>query len=251
VLLEAALNGTRTRSEHPAVPLTPEQLARDAAAAVLHGAGAVHVHVRDGCERETMHPDDVAHTIEAIRTVCPSLPIGISTGAWIVPDLRKRLELIQSWPSLPDFASVNLHEAGAVDVIRLLIGKGIGVEAGIWNAPAALRLVESGLAGHCLRILIEPAEGSANARENLTQIEGVLRDVSCPRLLHGLGTSAWMFVTLAAQRGYDTRTGLEDTLALPDGSSADSNEALVRAANRMLESRPSYRESIWCGRFRR
>ena len=93
MLLEAALNGTRTRSEHPAVPVTPDQLARDAAAAVLCGAEAVHVHVRGRDEHESLDPDDVARTVEAIRSACPNIPIGISTGAWIVPDLRDRLRL--------------------------------------------------------------------------------------------------------------------------------------------------------------
>jgi uncharacterized protein (DUF849 family) len=234
VLLEAALNGTRTRSEHPAVPLTPEQLARDAAAAVLCGAGAVHIHVRDKDEQESLDPDDVARTIDAIRRACPGIPVGVSTGAWIVPDLRERLRLIRSWKSTPDFASVNLHEAGSIDVIRSLLDKSIGVEAGIWNAPAARTLVESDVVEECLRLLIEPAEGSGNARENLLQIEAVLQTAPCPRLLHGLGRFAWEFITVAAQRGYDTRTGLEDTLALPDGSRAAGNEALVAAAGRML-----------------
>ena len=77
---------------------------------------------------------------------CPGIPIGIGTGAWIIPDLRQRLSVIRSWSTLPDFASVNLHEAGAAQVIELLLERGVGVEAGIWNAPAAVSLVRSGLA---------------------------------------------------------------------------------------------------------
>ena len=50
------------------------------------------------------------------------------------------------------------------------------------------------------------------------------------RLLHGVGASAWEFVALAAERGYDTRTGLEDTLTMPDGSIAENNAGLVAAA---------------------
>ena len=36
------------------------------------------------------------------------------------------------------------------------------------------------------------------------------------RLLHGFEAAAWVFIELAAKRGYDTRIGLEDTLVLPD-----------------------------------
>jgi uncharacterized protein (DUF849 family) len=177
----------------------------------------------------------VARTIEAIRSSCPETPIGVGTGAWIIPDLRRRLSVIRSWSTLPDFASVNLHEAGAADVIELLLARGVGVEAGIWNAPAAAILVRSGLADRCLRILLEPAEASCSARSNLMQMEEVLIGATAPRLLHGLGHCAWHLVELAAKRNYDTRTGFEDTLKLPDGSLAPSNADLVRAARALVD----------------
>jgi uncharacterized protein (DUF849 family) len=234
LLLQAALNGTRSRTEHPSIPIAANQQALDAREVMAEGAGAIHVHVRDANGNESLAPEDIGQTLDAIRTACPGIPVGVSTGAWIIPDLYKRLALIQSWDMVPDFASVNLHEAGAANVIRLLLDKGVGVEAGIWNAPAARTLVESGLADECLRILIEPAEGSCSARANLQQIEAVLDGVDRPRLLHGLGPCAWDFVEVAAKRNYDTRMGFEDTLTLPDGSRASNNAALVAAARRIV-----------------
>ena len=41
MLLKAALNGARTRADHPAIPLTPDEQAREAIAAVAAGAGAL------------------------------------------------------------------------------------------------------------------------------------------------------------------------------------------------------------------
>ena len=234
-MVQAALNGTRTRAEYAAIPVTPAEQATEARASVAAGAGEIHVHVRDAHGHESLAAPDVADTINAIRLACPGTPIGIGTGAWIVPDLRQRLSLIRSWSTLPDFASVNLHEAGAAQVIELLLKKGIGVEAGIWNAPAAMSLVRSGLADACLRILLEPAEASCSARAPLLQMEDVLAVVKPPRLLHGLGHCAWRLVELAARRHYDTRTGFEDTLRLPDGSLAASNAELVTAATRLVE----------------
>jgi uncharacterized protein (DUF849 family) len=108
------------------------------------------------------------------------------------------------------------------------------VAAGIWTARAAEILLNSGLADECLRILIEPAKGPGDARTNLFEIETVLDRVSRPRLLHGLGASAWEFIKLAAERTYDTRTGFDDTLQLPDGSVADSNSELVAAERRVV-----------------
>ena len=177
-MLHAAINGTRTRAEHPAVPITFADQATEARASVAAGAEAIHVHVCDEHGNESLAPGDVAKAIEAIRAECPGIPVGISTGAWIVPDLRRRLAVIRSWRTLPDFASVNLHEAGAAQVMELLLELGIGVEAGIWNAPAAVSLVRSGLADKCVHVLLEPAEASCSARANLLQMEGVLVGVS-------------------------------------------------------------------------
>ncbi len=44
VLLQAHLTGDHPAGVHDALPLAPEELARDAQAAVAAGAGAVHIH---------------------------------------------------------------------------------------------------------------------------------------------------------------------------------------------------------------
>ena len=135
MLLKVAINGKRMRNEHPAVPLTPHQQAQQAALAVAAGAGAIHVHPRDAHGRESLAPDDLAATLEAIRAACPSTPVGVSTGAWIVPEVDQRLALIGAWEVLPDFAGVNFHEPGALKVARLLLREGVAVEAGDLERP--------------------------------------------------------------------------------------------------------------------
>jgi uncharacterized protein (DUF849 family) len=234
VLIKAAINGGRTRAEHPGVPLTPEEQAAEAAAAAAAGAGAIHVHARDPDGRESLASGDIARAVEAIRVACPGIPVGVSTGAWISPDASGRLSLVKGWEVLPDFASVNVHEDGALELMRLLLDRGVGVEAGVWNTRSARTLLTSGLAQQCLRVLIEPAEDGSKAMTNFKDIEAALGELPVPRLLHGLNASAWRFVTLAAARGYDTRTGLEDTLRLPDGSIAPNNAALVAAVTQMV-----------------
>lgn len=235
MLLKVALNGTRTPADHPAIPITPTQQAREAKLAVAAGAGAVHVHVRNAQGKESLAPGDLAAALQAIRAACPGVPVGISTGEWMVPDLQQRLALIRAWKVLPDFASVNMDEAGAVEVAELLLEKGVGVEAGVWDAKAGEILLENRLAGRCLRVLIEPGE-APEAPATIHKIEAVLdkMETPLPRLLHGSGATAWEFIKLAAQRGYDTRVGFEDVLTLPDGSPAESNAALVAAAKGII-----------------
>ena len=46
-MLQATLNGALTKQDHPAVPVSPDELALDAAACVAAGAEAIHLHPRD------------------------------------------------------------------------------------------------------------------------------------------------------------------------------------------------------------
>lgn len=108
------------------------------------------------------------------------------------------------------------------------------MEAGIWNAEAAYLFQRSGLASRCLRILIEPAQESGDAKSRLDEIEAALQGVAGRRLLHGCGASTWEFIALACRLAYDTRIGFEDTLALPDGSRAEHNGELVTAARQII-----------------
>ena len=117
-MLQAALNGDRARAEHPAVPLSPPELARDAAACVAAGAGAIHMHPRDREGRERLDAQVVDAVVATVRAAC-GVPVGVSTGAWIERDLERRLELIRAWRE-PDYASVNLSEPGAPEVLSLI-----------------------------------------------------------------------------------------------------------------------------------
>jgi uncharacterized protein (DUF849 family) len=57
--------------------------------------------------------------------------------------------------------------------------------------------------------------------------------ITAPRLHHGEGDATWPVLRQAVRLGRDIRIGLEDTLDLPDGTGAPSNEALVTAAVRL------------------
>jgi len=238
-LLKAAINGGRMRAEHQGIPVTPEEQALAATESVAAGAGAIHVHVRAADGNESLAATDVAGTLIAIRAAVPGIPIGVSTGAWIIRDSDARLRAVTGWTLLPDFASVNFHEAGSKPLAELLRTRGVGVEAGLSNARGAELFVDSGLAGRCLRVMFEPQEGDADAAlRALAQLEATLdgAGIKLPRLLHGTGPTVWPLVDEAIARGYDIRVGFEDTLTLPDGTTAPNNAALVAAARRRIEA---------------
>jgi uncharacterized protein (DUF849 family) len=231
MLLQATLNGALTKNDHRAVPISVAALAQDAAACVAAGAGAIHLHPRDAEGRERFEPDVIDGVVLAVREAA-GVPIGVSTGAWVEPDLQRRLELIRSWRA-PDYASVNVSEDGSTDVMRALLEAGIGIEAGVWSVEDAERLAASGLGRQVLRVMIEPVDASADAARQLAdEIHEALDrlGLNMPRLQHGDGAATWAFLTDAIRRGVDTRIGLEDTFYEPNGALTSGNEALVRAA---------------------
>jgi uncharacterized protein (DUF849 family) len=236
VLLQACLNGSRQRGEHAALPLTPAEIAADAAVA---GVDSVHVHPKDDDGTDTLAAERVAAVVSAVRAAVPGLPVGVTTGAWALPDPDERVAAVRSWTVLPDFASVNWHEDGAEQVAAALLDSGVGVEAGLWHADAVDAWSVSPLRDRCLRVLVELPDGLDEAEvESLA--DDLLRRLGdrTPVLMHGEGSSCWPGLRSAVRRGLSTRIGLEDVLELPDGTPASGNAALVRAARTILHGRP-------------
>jgi hypothetical protein len=85
-----------------------------------------------------------------------------------------------------------------------------------------------------MRVMVElgPEGDIATADDVLGEV--LAAGSPAPVLLHGLDESCWPLLEHAGARGLQTRIGLEDTLALPDGSPAPDNAALVAAAVQLL-----------------
>ncbi|GFG55819.1 hypothetical protein CQY20_29130 [Mycolicibacterium agri] len=232
--VKACINGARTPDQHPALPVSPQQIADAALAVHRAGAKAVHLHPKTADGVDSLHPDVVGAAVDAARHGVPGLPIGVTTGAWALPDPEQRLRTVEGWRVRPDFASVNWHEDGAEPLAKLLLGMGIGVEAGIFHAEAAEAWAESEVAEHCLRVMVElgPDADTTVADDVLSAVMAAGSPASV--LLHGVDESCWPLLQHAGARGVQTRIGLEDTLLLPDGSPAPDNAALVSAAIELL-----------------
>jgi uncharacterized protein (DUF849 family) len=232
MLLQATLNGALTKNDHPAVPIFRHELARDAAACVAAGARAIHLHPRDETGRERLDAKVVDAVVAEVRAAC-GVPVGVTTGNWIEPDLDRRLKLVLAWKE-PAYASVNVSEAGSETLIEGLIGAGIGIEAGVWSVEDAERLAASGWGNKVTRIMIEPVEVSAeNAVALVAEIHRALDEFGltfAPRLQHGDGEATWILLADAVRRRIDTRIGLEDTFYAPNGQLTSGNAALVQSA---------------------
>lgn len=241
--MKACLNGARRPGEHPDLPLTAEELGQAAAATVAAGAEAVHVHPRGRDLAESLAASDVGAAVAAIRAAAPGVPVGVSTGIWMVhgnAEVRRRAVL--AWAELPsgsrpDFTSVNVGEPGFEELADALEGADIDVEAGVWSLEDADELGRRPVRRVLVEILTGPASTAVErANEVLHRLDEA--GSTAPRLLHGEGEACWPLVSHAGRLGLPTRMGLEDTLVDERGAPALSNADLVtRALRAWLDAR--------------
>jgi uncharacterized protein (DUF849 family) len=236
--VQAALNGAATRDGHPAVPLTPAELAGEARAAQLAGAGAFHLHPRDDSAAQTLAAEHVLAAVAAVRAAT-GLPVGVTTGIWTVDgSVHRRLALVERWtgPDRPDYASINMNEPGIEELAEVLTKLGIGIEAGVWTVDDARQLEVSGFKNRILWVLMEPEDRTpADAVETAAEVAAELArlGITARQVRHGYGLATWDVLRAAIADGQDIRVGLEDTTVLPDGSVAAGNGDLVAAAARL------------------
>jgi uncharacterized protein (DUF849 family) len=240
MIIQACVNGARPNDYHPKLPVTAEAVALDGASCISAGAAELHIHPRGPDGRESLMAVDEA--IRAVRIRCPGTLVGVSTGAWIEGDEKRTRDCISAWRELPDYASVNLSEADAPDVIALLDRIGVGVEAGLATVADARRFVAIPNCDRVFRILIEPGEQQVEQADKIADgIEQVLGKANVRRqtLLHGCDRTVWHFVERARQRRWSTRVGLEDGCHLANGDIASGNAGLVANALQIFRPAPS------------
>jgi uncharacterized protein (DUF849 family) len=237
-MLQCCLNGTRAIKDHPALPVSPAQVADDVVSLAEVGVRSVHIHPRDLTGLEALAGPRIAPTVARLHSVAPTIAVGVTTAAWIQPDPTTRIDLLAGWAGLaagkPDFASVNVHEDGWLAACEVLASARIGIELGVFHLEAAKVLRAAGVPAGVIRVLVEvqPAEPMAALAE-LDKLLDELSWLNVPILAHGEEGGAWPVLLEASRRGLDTRIGLEDVLVLPDGSPAHDNLDLVRAAREL------------------
>lgn len=241
--------GRRTKADHPAIPLTPGELARTAAECLDAGAAMIHVHVRRPDGRHLLDADAYGAAIAAIRAaVGDRLVIQITTEAL---DLYAPAEQIAVLTAVkPEAASLALRELAPDAAAEPAFA-----EALFWmKRENVLPQI----------ILYEPAEA--------VRLEGMIRRGLVPwpdiPVLYVLGRytlsqtsqpadlmpflapeaprfSNWSVcafgrheaacVTAGALLGGHVRVGFENNLHRPDGSLAASNADLVETVATVLD----------------
>nr|WP_277749324.1 3-keto-5-aminohexanoate cleavage protein [Solirhodobacter olei] len=235
--------GRRTKADHPALPLTPKELAETAAECRDGGASMIHVHVRDGAGRHLLDAEAYHDAIAAIRrAVGQDMVIQITTESVGRYAPEEQAAVLRA--THPEAASLALrefvpdqgHETAFAETLAWMAREGVLPQIILYDpaeAVALAALMKRGLvpwnAVPVLFVLGRYAAGQISCPADLLPF--LAPDI--PRFDHwttcAFGRDEAACVTAGAFMDGHIRVGFENNLHLPDGRRADSNADLVRA----------------------
>ncbi|WP_253276834.1 3-keto-5-aminohexanoate cleavage protein [Ruegeria sp. 6PALISEP08] len=239
-ILVAPNGARRTAADHPAIPVTMDEIVETARACQRAGAHGVHVHVRDANGQHSLDAGSYRETVAELHHVVPALDVQITTeAAWVfdVPAQLACLEQVQ-----PDWASISIREIArdpdlAPRVYALCADQGTRVQHILYDSEDA-RLLDQwqrdGIvqANQTDRLLVlgRYSEGQQSVPADLDAFP------DCPNrwMICAFGTQEHACLAEAARRGGDVRVGFENSLTGPDGTPWADNAASVAALVELL-----------------
>jgi uncharacterized protein (DUF849 family) len=260
-ILTCALTGVLTDPKQHPVPVTPEEMAREARDAYNAGASIMHVHIRQQGEGKghlpSWEPEVVATVVDAIRAACPGVIINLTTGV-IGKDISGPAACIRRVK--PEIAACN---AGTLNYLKIRDDGRWAWPPMIFDNPVdkvqgfleVMKEVGTLPEFECFDVGIARSVGMfkrAGMTDHLDYnfVMGVASGMPAdadllPLLLRWIELEAnpkitwqttligradiWPVHQATANLGGMLRTGLEDTFYLPDGSRAGGNGVLIEA----------------------
>jgi 3-keto-5-aminohexanoate cleavage enzyme len=251
VALAVAPNGGRkTKADHPALPLTPSELARDAAECLERGASMIHLHVRDAEGRHCLDPEAYRAAIASIcEAVGDRLVLQItSESLGRYSPAEQRAAVLRTNPEAVSLALRELAPEAADEMdFGLFLSK--LKQMRVWPQIILYTPAEAQRLGAMLKQGLIPFDKLSVlyvlGRFALTRT-ALPRDLlpflapDMPRFeswsVCAFGRREAACVTAGALLGGHARVGFENNLALPNGARAASNAELVSAAAHAFEA---------------
>ena len=248
-----APNGARrTTSDHPAIPVTIDQIVRTAKACDAAGAGAMHFHVRDAGQQHVLDAGLYKEALAELETAVPHMHLQITTeciGKYSPEDMRTLaynvippgisigiIEMIpDGQPTVEDIRLYKtLYEAGTriqhicyfpehLDIVRQIMDKANLPEDDIWCLFTI---------GHYSGRVSRP-EMINTFLDKLDQL-----NLSPDWAICAFAEQEQICLEQAVSRGGKVRVGFENSLFMPDGSIAEDNAARVAAARALFAPAP-------------
>ena len=238
-----APNGARkTKADHPALPITPADLAYEAAACLEIGASMFHLHVRDSEDRHTLDADAYRAAIKAIReAVGDSLVIQVTSEAVGLYRPAEQMAMVRD--VRPEAVSLAVREIiadttaepEAATFLAWLYAERIQPQYILYSADDILRFQDLRKRGvipgenpFVLYVLGRYTKGQTSEPSDLLEFLSVdgARDVPWSMCAFGPKESACGLA--AASLGGHARLGFENNMLLATGEKAANNAGLIQ-----------------------
>tara|TARA_R110000787_G_scaffold247761_1_gene353286 strand:+ start:4083 stop:4925 length:843 start_codon:yes stop_codon:yes gene_type:complete len=255
-LISVAPNGARKlRTDHPALPLSPEDIAADAAACVAEGAGLLHLHVRDAEGRHSLSAAAYKAAIKAVRAQTGnSLIIQITTESAGLFDRSAQIAVVEC--VRPEACSVALRELSPngsqeeVATYRQFLAdcrrENVWVQHILYDAHDVRRFSDlraDGVYGDELPfILLVVGRYRDGAQSDTLELRAMLDaldqspDAKPVWAACAFGQGETNLLSEAASIGGHVRVGFENNCLMADGSLAESNASRVGEVTTALRS---------------
>ncbi|MGY2876923.1 3-keto-5-aminohexanoate cleavage enzyme [Marmoricola sp. URHA0025 HA25] len=242
-----------TRAMTPHVPLTPEEIARDVAAAAALGITSVHLHARDADGAPTWDREVYARIVGAVRDRVPDVLINVSTSGRTWSELEKRADCLALDGDLkPDLASLTLSSLnflGSASVNAPDMVRGLATIMRDRDIVPELEIFDLGMVNvaHVLRKEgLVPSTAVANLffgniagmQANAAEVGLAVERLPDGLLWAGAGLGDFQLTaqSLAVAVGGGVRVGLEDGIWYDRArTTLATNESLVERVHRLLE----------------
>ena len=232
----------KTRQDHPNLPLTPEQIAREAARCLEAGACLLHLHVRRPDSSHSLDVDDYRAAMLAVqRAVGDRMLIQITTEAMGKYTPAQQMQVVRSLR--PEAVSVALRElfceeaavATSAEFFAWMHQEHIIPQLILYSANEVRDYLELRKRGaipddrHWVLFVLGSysAERPATAADLLPFVNCWMGESAIPWAVCAFGQNEAACVTAALTLGGHARVGFENNVFLPGGSSASYNHELV------------------------
>jgi len=235
--------GRKTKADHPAVPLSPRELAETAAACRDAGAAMIHLHVRTADGGHLLDAGAFADAIAAVKgAVGDSLVIQMTTESLGLYAPAEQMAVVKAVRpeaislALREFAPTPADEAPFAEFLAWLKAETILPQIILYSPEEYARFDEMRRHGlipwedpPVLFVLGRYTVGQTSSPADLLPF--LAPDL--PRPTHWMSCAFGRFeaacATAAALLGGHARIGFENNLHLPDGTLAADNAALATA----------------------
>ncbi len=256
IAIAVAPNGARkTHVDHPALPITPDELAACAHQCVEAGAAMLHLHVRRPDGTHSLEPDDYRPAIAAVQqAVGDALVIQMTTEAVGIYTPEQQMASVRALrpeaisAALRELVPDAAHEAEAARFFAELATARTAIQYILYSADDVVRYRDLRARGilpdtphWVLFVLGRYSAGQRSDPSDLLPFlqawsDGGNLTADVPWAMCAFGPREAECALTAALLGGHARLGFENNMLLPDGSAAPDNAALVTNLRRHLDA---------------